>query len=134
MPCLRPRTLLRRATVLVFCSTSALALWACGEQGEGERCDPNNGPLDCEGGLECRPSSELNIEGRGVGLCCPPAGIPPNVDACLTSTTLPDEPDAGIRPPVDSGSPSPVDSGSPSPSDSGAPPSDSGGAPGDAGG
>lgn len=84
-----PSRLLRPA--LRWALAGALCCSACGRQSEGERCDPNNASLDCDEGLECKLASELNIEGRGVGLCCPPDGVTPNVNACLTNATLPEE-------------------------------------------
>lgn len=71
----------------------AALVCACSEQGEGERCDPNSGSQDCESGLICRGPETLSIEveGAGVGLCCPPEGVPPSVDACLAQARLPDE-------------------------------------------
>ena len=79
----------------------AALVCACSEQGEGERCDTNNGHLDCQTGLVCRSGESLNIEeevGRGGALCCPPDGVPPSVDACRATSTIPDEPDAGTPP------------------------------------
>jgi hypothetical protein len=73
-------------------------LSACSEQGEGERCDLNNGTLDCASGLTCR------LQGPGVSLCCPPNDGTPTVDACRAGAQLPpDEPpasvgDAGVTP------------------------------------
>jgi hypothetical protein len=68
---------------------------ACSKQGEGERCDPNSGSLDCETGLICRPGDQLSIVGRGVALCCPPDDVQPSVSACQAGAVLPPEPDAG---------------------------------------
>ncbi len=77
----------------------ALLVTACGKQGEGERCDPNSGSLDCESGLFCR-AEQLSITGtRGVALCCPPDGVPPNVNACSAGATLPDD----LNPPAEPG-------------------------------
>jgi hypothetical protein len=84
-------------------------LCACSEQGEGERCDTNNAQLDCATGLICRSREQLNIEdeGRGVALCCPPDGVPPTVDACRANTPLPldvpDVPEETPAPVLDAG-------------------------------
>jgi hypothetical protein len=68
---------------------------ACSKQGEGERCDPNSGSLDCESGLVCRTADQLNIVATGVGLCCPPDGVQSAVSACQAGAVLPRE-DAGL--------------------------------------
>lgn len=84
---------------------------ACSEQGEGERCDTNNFSLDCETGLICRSGESLNIEdeGRGVALCCPPDGVAPSVDACRTTSSIPREIDAGRRDDMESLTPAPME-------------------------
>jgi hypothetical protein len=74
---------------------------ACSEQGEGERCDTNNGDLDCQSGLVCRSGESLNLvegEGRGAALCCPPSGVLPSVDACRVTSGVPEERDASVPP------------------------------------
>jgi hypothetical protein len=45
-------------------------LCACGNQGEGERCDTKNLSADCDDGLECR---HVTI-GAGYDVCCYPLG------------------------------------------------------------
>ncbi|MEO8185063.1 MAG: hypothetical protein ABI895_40170, partial [Deltaproteobacteria bacterium] len=66
--------------------------WGCAKQAEGERCDLNNGDLDCDTGLVCRgEASSLSIQGiRGAALCCPATGAT-TVDACRTTPELMDE-------------------------------------------
>jgi hypothetical protein len=102
-----------------------LALSGCGKQAEGERCDLNNGPNDCEPGFYCAPADQLSIEdGRGVALCCPIPPTQPSVDACRAGgSELPRDLDPSIE---DGGNPTPVDSGNPTPVDSGQTPADSG--------
>jgi hypothetical protein len=82
-------------TQVIRAALCAALVCACSEQGEGERCDTNSGSLDCESGLVCRSREQLNIEiegeGRGVALCCPPDGVDPTVDACRANTPLPEE-------------------------------------------
>jgi hypothetical protein len=69
--------------------------WGCAKQAEGERCDQNNGDLDCDTGLVCRGKEQLSIVGTGaIALCCPRIGDP-TVAACRAGATLPPEPDAG---------------------------------------
>ena len=67
----------------------------CSKQGEGERCDLNNGPLDCEDNLVCKGEQQLSIQGRGVALCCPAVVDEATVDACRATPTFPAEADAG---------------------------------------
>jgi hypothetical protein len=71
----------------------------CAKQKEGERCDQNNGDLDCDTGLVCVGETQISITGRGVALCCP-ALTDPTVDACRAGINFPPEPDAGITPSV----------------------------------
>lgn len=86
----------RAARLLPFL-VALLVGTACSKQGEGERCDINNGDLDCDTGLICVGEEQISITGTGVALCCPITD--PTVDACRANTTLPPEPDAGITPP-----------------------------------
>jgi hypothetical protein len=79
---------------------------ACSKQGEGERCDPNSGSLDCDTGLICRTADQLSIATgqRGVALCCPPDDVVPNVNACSAGAMLPpDDVPAEPAPVVDAG-------------------------------
>lgn len=72
---------------------------ACSKQGEGERCDPNSGSLDCDTGLICRTADQLSIAaGRGVALCCPPDDVQPSVNACSAGAVLPVEGDLPTQP------------------------------------
>lgn len=92
----------------------ALTLIACGKQSEGERCDLNSGPLDCETGLVCRSADQLSIEqGRGWALCCPPDDVLPTVNACRAGAELPDDMDPVTPPPTgpDASAPAPVGDG-----------------------
>lgn len=101
------------------CSARALALLfvvglsGCGKQGEGERCDLNNGSFDdCESGLQCFSADQLSIEdGRGVALCCPIPPAQPSVDACRAGgTNLPEDMDPPAQP-LDGGGQAPTDAG-----------------------
>jgi hypothetical protein len=87
----RARAMLPTNVILVILC-SALAV-ACSKQAEGERCDTNNGSLDCDDGLICRSEAEgqLAIRGRGIALCCPPDDVAPSVDACRAGAQLPEE-------------------------------------------
>ncbi|MEY4546355.1 MAG: hypothetical protein RL685_2550 [Pseudomonadota bacterium] len=77
----------------------------CAKQAEGERCDQNNGALDCEVGLACIGEEQLSITGTRVALCCPIPPTLPTVDACRASTEFPEEP---VTPVVDAGGQVPV--------------------------
>ena len=52
---------------------------ACGDNGEGEACDPGNGNTDCERGLVCTPAHAVKA---GEPVCCPRAPSSPSVEAC----------------------------------------------------
>ena len=75
--------------------------FACGKQGEGERCDPNSASLDCDFGLICRTSDQLNNVSTGAGLCCPPDDVQSSVTACQAGADLP--PDNNPPPASDAG-------------------------------
>ena len=74
-----------------------LVFAGCSKQGQGERCDQNNGNLDCEGDLICKGEGQLSLQGqtRGVGLCCPPSSDEGTVEACRATQPLPPDVDAG---------------------------------------
>lgn len=96
---------LRRIRRALPAALFILALCACGKQGEGERCDVNNGSLDCEAGLICR------ILDTG-SLCCPGDTSQPSVDACLSGNTdLPPDPEPPDAAASDQGGESPADGG-----------------------
>lgn len=86
------------------CTAAALLLSACAKQGEGERCDLNNGGLDCDTGLICISADQLSLEDRrGVAVCCPAGNALATVDACRAGSELVEEPplvDAGQTPPA----------------------------------
>ncbi len=82
--------LLRRVSAAALFVTVALAgLVGCSNQGEGERCDLNNGNKDCASGLSCQ-----RIEGQESALCCPPPPKPTTVTACIPGQI--ERPDGGI--------------------------------------
>jgi hypothetical protein len=75
-----------------FASTIAVlgltGVMACSNQGEGERCDPDNKNEDCASGLTCQ-----KIQGQESPLCCPPPPNPATVSACIPGQLL--QPDSG---------------------------------------
>ena len=65
---------LRLASVLRFsllALAGSLLASACGAQGEGERCNADNGNDDCQEGLVCKTSRELE---SNADICCPEVG------------------------------------------------------------
>jgi hypothetical protein len=118
----------RNALIVGSAVASVLvALSACSQQGEGDRCDFDNGDIDCASGLICLPATNQNGRGAGTGTvnppynnsdrCCPPDRTQATHPAC----TVPKSPVAGDSgTPADSG-PTPdatvTDSAADSPSD-----------------
>lgn len=79
-----------------------LAFAACSNQGEGERCVPENDNLDCQSGLECVQSNDLRDQSvtldtqQSFGRCCPPEGEPVNDNRCVRGAlNLPGSSSAG---------------------------------------
>lgn len=87
-----------------------VALGACSNNGEGDRCNFDNGDDDCQEGLVCLPASNQGGRGAGLGTVNPPYN---NSDRCCQpdrtrashpACTLPSSPiatDSG--PPPDTG-------------------------------
>lgn len=48
-----------------------VALSACSNYGEGERCETLNGNDDCDDGLVCTPKSQLTAPFNSSDRCCP---------------------------------------------------------------
>ena len=84
------RTMSRIVAAALLVAIGLTGAMACSNQGEGERCDPNNDNEDCASGLTCR-----KIEGQESPLCCPPVGEPATVSACIPGRTL--QPDSGTE-------------------------------------
>ena len=80
-----PMKLLVRRALAFLAWTPLLVATGCGNQLEGERCDPKNLSLDCESGLFCRP-----VANGTQTICCPISGVAAAA-ACYTSgTAIPD--------------------------------------------
>ncbi len=62
----------------------ASAPFACSSQGEGQRCNVDNGNDDCEEGLVCTSSREL---GGNADICCPASGTSNSPDCTKGGTT-----------------------------------------------
>jgi hypothetical protein len=74
------------ATVFAF-AVGTLAVAACSNQGEGERCDQNasnGGNDDCQDGLQCTSHSIL---GTNSDICCPPDRTQATTAACAIKNT-----------------------------------------------
>jgi hypothetical protein len=86
------------AAALMF--AGALVFVACSKQGEGERCELENGYDDCEAPLICKSVAGLNGQ-----ICCPQDPASASVAECRNASS---ETDAGAptdtSPAADSGS------------------------------
>jgi hypothetical protein len=49
-----------------------VALTACSNYGEGDRCETGNNNDDCVDGLQCIPNEQLPLAYRSSDRCCPP--------------------------------------------------------------
>jgi hypothetical protein len=77
-----------------------LALSACSNNGEGDRCQVNNNNDDCQDGLICLASSQVNPSYNNSDRCCPVDRTKSTHPAC----TLLQNPVAGdSAPPADTG-------------------------------
>ena len=56
--------------VLCVALGSLIAITACSNYGEGERCDVLNNNDDCDDGLQCTPKAQLGL-GSNSDRCCP---------------------------------------------------------------
>ncbi len=91
--------------LVASCSLGALVLVAaCADQGEGERCQLENGNDDCAGGLVCTRSTDLpiapNFRGQArdnEGRCCPLNRSQSSVAECAQTPPAPGG-DAALTP------------------------------------
>lgn len=101
---------------LVLGGAALLPLAGCADQAEGERCDPKNNNLDCEGNLICTSLRSLNAGTEGA-ICCPASGgsgacsgdglqfEPDGNDDDPTDDSEPAEPTTEPQPPAEAGAP-----------------------------
>lgn len=83
--------------LVASCSLGALVLVAaCADQGEGERCQLENGNNDCAGALVCTRSTDLpiapNFRGQArdnEGRCCPLNRSQSSVAECAQTPPAP---------------------------------------------
>lgn len=104
--------LLRSSLVLALLGLGLGLVVACSDQAEGERCELENGDLDCGAGLICvgsagRPAGRWQVEYNlglnepftGVDRCCPESRTKATHPACV----FPTNPGTNVTPPTDSG-------------------------------
>jgi hypothetical protein len=94
----------RRRKIAAVVTTLTIGGWlvlsACSNNGEGERCQFNNNNDDCQDGLLCLASSQVNPSYNNSDRCCPADRTKATHPAC----TLLQNPVAGdSSPPPDTG-------------------------------
>jgi len=94
----------RRFWIASFAVTALIggfvALTACSNYDEGERCESGNGNNDCVDGLQCTPKSQLTSPFNSSDRCCPVDRSTATSAACA----VPTNPIAGeAAPPDDTG-------------------------------
>ncbi len=93
------RSILVGFSVVALC---AAFIGACSNQGEGDRCQGQNGNEDCADGLECSSQSS-------DGVCCPPDRSTSTSPACRGNTggpldsSIPNESSTGSDAATDTG-------------------------------
>jgi hypothetical protein len=115
----------RRRTIAAVVTSLTIGGWlvlsACSNNAEGERCQVANNNDDCENGLICLASSQVNPSYNSSDRCCPVDRTTASHPAC----TLLQNPVAGdSSPPADTGPANPdtgtVDTGTDTGTDTGA--------------
>ena len=77
-----------------------VALAACSNYAEGDRCESLNGNEDCVNGLQCTPKAQLSPPFNSSDRCCPPDRTTATTPAC----TVPQNSIAGdSAPPAETG-------------------------------
>lgn len=106
----------KTAAIVTFAMVAGwIALTACSNNGEGERCQTANNSDDCENGLICLPANLVNPTYSSSDRCCPVDRSKATHPAC----TLLQNPVAGdSAPPPDTG-PVGTDSGNDTGTDGG---------------
>ncbi len=81
-----------------------IALSACSNQDEGDRCEVANGNDDCKDGLICLPERDVTPPYNTTARCCPPDRALASHPGCRQATTPfdggPTPPDTGPSPDV----------------------------------
>jgi hypothetical protein len=78
-----------RIVSIVVCTAVAafVALSACSNYEEGERCEVLNGNEDCKDGLQCTPKAQINTPYDSSDRCCPVDRTTATHPACVVLTT-----------------------------------------------
>ena len=78
-----------RIVSIVLCTALAafVALTACSNYDEGERCEVLNGNEDCADGLQCTPKAQINTPYDSSDRCCPVDRTKATHPACVVLTT-----------------------------------------------
>ncbi len=105
-----------------------VALSACSNYAEGDRCEQANGNSDCASGLVCRAAAQVNKDYNSSDRCCPAIDSNASHPACIQQQPVFE---GGATPPSDTAppvtQPSPVD-GAADAADAATAPSDASGA------
>jgi len=88
-----------RIVSVVLCVGLAglIALTACSDYQEGDRCEVLNGNSDCASGLQCLPKAVINTPYNSSDRCCPVDRNTATHPACIVQSAS----DAGNAPPSD---------------------------------
>jgi len=103
------------AVVTLLSVAGWVALVACSNNAEGERCQTANNNDDCQDGLVCLPASQVNPNYNSSDRCCPVDRTKATHPAC---TLLQSSVGGDSAPPPDTG-PVGVDSGNDTGADTG---------------
>lgn len=78
-----------RIVGIVLCTalSAFVALTACSNYEEGERCETLNGNQDCKDGLQCTPKAQINTPYDSSDRCCPVDRTKATHPACVILTT-----------------------------------------------
>jgi hypothetical protein len=101
-----------RIVCVVLCLASVagfVALTACSDYQEGERCEVLNGNSDCASGLQCLPKAAINTPYNSSDRCCPVDRSTATHPACtvqqnqLSDSSAPSDANSGPGPDVSVG-------------------------------
>ena len=76
--------------VLALGISGLIALAACSNYDEGDRCEILNGNSDCASGLQCLPKSVINTPYNSSDRCCPVDRSTATHPACTVQQNLSD--------------------------------------------
>jgi hypothetical protein len=88
------------SVVLCLALAGFVALTACSDYQEGERCEILNGNSDCASGLQCLPKAVINTPFNSSDRCCPVDRSTATTAPCIIQQT----PIAGDAAPNDANS------------------------------